>query len=248
MAIAALYDIHGNLPALEAVLDEIARERIDRIVVGGDVVPGPVPAECLDRLLALPMPVDYIIGNGDRAVRQARRGEMDPRVPPFFHEAMRWNAAQLSDEHDRTIEGWPLTITLSIDRLGKVLFCHATPRDDNEIFLETTAEEKLAPIFDPLAVDAVVCGHTHMQFDRMVGRTRVINAGSVGMPFQERSAYWLLISETVDLRRTAYDFETAAARVRATSYPLAESFATTSILQPPSRESMLAAFSKAELS
>ena len=82
---------------------------------------------------------------------------------------------------------------LAIDGIGEVLFCHATPRNDTEIFLKTTADDKLRPIFDTLGVQLVVCGHTHMQFDRIVGRTRIINAGSVGMPFQDAGAYWALL-------------------------------------------------------
>ena len=248
MRVAALYDIHGNLPALEAVLEEVRATSVDHLVIGGDVLPGPMPRECLDLLTSLDIPASFIIGNGDRATRDARNGVMDPRVPPFFHAAMLWNAEQLTAEDDRAIATWPLTVRLPVDGIGDVVFCHATPRDDNEIFVATTADDKLRPLFDPLNAALVVCGHTHMQFDRMVGATRVINAGSIGMPFQEPSAYWLLIGERIELRRTNYDFEAAAARVRATAYPMAEVFATTSILTPPSMSSMLEAFSKAELS
>jgi predicted phosphodiesterase len=140
MRIAAIYDIHGNLPALEAVLPEIRRAEVDRIVVRGDVVPGPMPSETLRLLLDL----------------------------------------------------------------------------DN--------------------VSVVVCGHTHMQFDRMVGRTRVVNAGSVGMSFGEPGAHWLLLGPEVQLRHTAYDLANAAQRIRDTGYPHAQDFAARSVLQPPSEK------------
>ena len=246
MGVACLFDIHGNLPALEAVLADVRATRADRIVVGGDVLPGPMPRECLDLLSALDLPCDYIIGNGDRATRQAKHGTMDPLVPPFFHDAMTWNAAQLTDAHDRAIEQWPLTLEMNVHRIGRVLFCHATPRNDNEIFVKTTSDHKLRPIFDSLGVQLVVCGHTHMQFDRLVGRTRIVNAGSVGMPFQEAGAYWALLGPDVSLRRTSYDFDKAATRVRGTGYPHAE-LAAAGVVTPFSEDAMLEQFAKAEL-
>jgi hypothetical protein len=86
-----------------------------------------------------------------------------------------------------------------------------------------------------------------MQFDRMIGKTRVVNAGSVGMPFGAPGAYWLLLGPEVQLRHTPYDLEKAAERIRATSYPQAEDFAARNVLQPPSEKEMLQAFRKAEL-
>src|SRR4029079_12413207 len=105
-----------------------------------------------------------------------------------------------------------------------VVFCHATPRNDHDIFTSQTADDKLRPIFDPLNADLVVCGHTHMQFDRHVGRTRIVNAGSVGMPIGDTGAFWLMLDNGVHLRRTEYDVSTAAERVRATAYPHREHF------------------------
>ncbi len=247
MRVAALYDIHGNLPALEAVLADVRAAGVDRIVVGGDVLPGPMPRECLDLLFALDSPTTFIIGNGDRETLAYRRGDESSPIPEMFREAMRWNAAQLTAGPERAIQGWPLTARLLIDDIGEVVFCHATPRNDTEIFLKTTAADKLSPIFDPVDASLVVCGHTHMQFDRMVGETRIVNAGSVGMPFQPAGAYWLLIDRELVLRRTDYDLDAAAARVRATAYPQAELFAAQSILQPPAEDAMLTAFAAAEL-
>ena len=246
MRVACLFDIHANLPALEAVMAEIRDAGVDRIVVGGDVLPGPMPKETLDLLTSLDIPTDFIIGNGDRETAAAARGTVGKAVPQFFHEAMKWNAAELDPEDLRLIDRWPLTKELTIDGIGKVLFCHATPRNDTETFLKTTADEKLRPIFDPLGVQLVVCGHTHMQFDRIVGRTRIANAGSVGMPFQEAGAYWALLGPGVRLRRTLYDLDQAAARVRATAYPQSEQCAA-GILQPPGEQATLEQFKAAEL-
>jgi putative phosphoesterase len=246
MRVACLYDIHGNLPALESVLAEVREARADRIVVGGDLLPGPMPRECLDLLYSLDVPTDFIIGNGDRETAVAARGPVASIIPEFFREAMRWNAEQLQARDLRAIDSWPLTLQIAVDGIGHVLFCHATPRNDTEIFIKTTADEKLRPIFDSLGVQLVVCGHTHMQFNRVVGGTRIINAGSVGMPFQDAGAYWALLGPDVRLRRTTYDLDRAAARVRGTAYPQAEQCAS-GILTPPTEHATLEQFKKAEL-
>ena len=212
MRVAGLYDIHGNLPALEAVLEEVHRAGVDRIVVGGDVVPGPMPRETLQRLLRLDLPVQFVHGNGDLAV----------------------------------LASWPKTVRIEIPRLGRVLACHGTPRSETEVFSRLTAEDRLLPIFDGLGVAVVVCGHTHMQFDRMVGRTRVVNAGSVGLPAGEPGAHWVLLGPDVELRRTAYDRAGAAERFRGTQYPRADDVAK-QVLEPPSERDMLDFVSKHEL-
>jgi diadenosine tetraphosphatase ApaH/serine/threonine PP2A family protein phosphatase len=128
-----------------------------------------------------------------------------------------------------------------------VLFCHATPRSDTEVFTRLTPEDRLLLIFAGLNLPLVICGHTHMQFDRTIGRVRVVNAGSVGMPFGEPGAYWLLLGPNVELRHTPYDLTKAAARIRDTNYPQAQDFAEHNILHPPSEEKTLKAFAKVEL-
>lgn len=242
MRVAALYDIHGNLPALEAVLEDVRGADVDLVVVGGDVLPGPMPRETLACLLDLEKPVQFIQGNGDREVR-APTGA----VPESFREAMRWNAQQLLPEHERLIDSWPATLRVRIGDLDDVLFCHATPRNDSEIFTRLTPEDRLLPVFAGLDVRLVICGHTHMQFDRTIGNVRVVNAGSVGMPFQDPGAYWLLLGPDVQLRHTAYDLTKAAERIRDTAYPQAHDCAR-HVLQPPSERKTLEAFAKAELS
>lgn len=247
MPVACLFDIHGNLPALEAVLAEVRQARVDHVVVGGDVLPGPFPRQCLDLLYALDVPTEFIVGNGDRETLTAMREGVSSAVPAYFHDAMRWNAAQLNEDDARRIAQWPLTLRLHVGGVGDVMFCHATPRNDSEIFLRTTADATLLPIFEPLGVHAVVCGHTHMQHQRTVGTTRIINAGSIGASFQGPGAYWLLLDTTVQLRRTYYDVDEAARRVRATSYPQKEEFASISVLQPPGEEATLKLFAAAAM-
>jgi len=247
MRVAALYDIHGNLPALEAVLADPASDDLDAIVVGGDVVPGPMPVEVLERLAGLPMPVRYLLGNGEAAALAHLDGRALDHLPEGARPAVRWSAEQLSDPQRWQIGEWTATVTLDIDGVGEVLFCHGTPRDDNEIFTRLTPEARLAPAFAGVSATVVVCGHTHMQFDRTVAGTRVVNAGSVGMPFGAPGAYWLLLDGGIDLRRTAYDLAAAAERIRATAYPQANAFADGNVLRPPTEERVLETLERAAL-
>jgi putative phosphoesterase len=242
--VAALYDIHANLPALEAVLRHVRETSVDRIVVGGDVLPGPMPVETMASLASLDVPVEYIQGNGDREVVACRKGQRNKALPEQAQQAIEWAARELSDEHQKVLESWPATLRQDIPGAGSVLFCHATPRSDTDNFTRLTPEEELEPIFRNCGADIVICGHTHMQFDRRIGAVRVLNAGSVGMPFGETGAYWLLLGPTgPQLQRTSYDLAAAAARVRTAEYPQADQFSEFNVLHPPSEETILAAFS-----
>jgi predicted phosphodiesterase len=241
--VAALYDIHGNLPALEAVLEEVRQATVDQIVVGGDVLPGPMPHETLRCLLDLDIPVQFIYGNSEVAVLQQMAGTRPERVPDQYRPAIRWTAEEVQDYRD-VLAAWPMTLRVDVRGLGNVLFCHATPRNEDECFTRLTPEDRLLPVFDGLGASVVVCGHTHMQFERVVGRTRVVNAGSIGMPFGEPGADWLLLGPDVQLRHTAYDLVKAAERIRATAFPWREDFATQYVLLPPSATAMLEVFTR----
>ena len=258
MRVAALYDIHGNLPALEAVLHDVREAGVDAIVVGGDVVPGPMPREALDCLLHLSIPTQFIVGNGELAVL-AQIGVDDPAdvkywgttsgkpLPEAVRQQVRWTAQQIQPDYDALLRGWPKTLRVVVDGCGEVLFCHGTPRSETECFTRLTPEDRLLPIFAGLNVSLVICGHTHMQFDRLVGNIRVVNAGSVGMPFGEAGADWLLLGPGVELRHTSYDLNSAAERLRKTKYREPNDLAGRSVLQPPSEAEMLELFSRAEL-
>jgi putative phosphoesterase len=190
MRVATLYDVHGNLPALEAVLAEIPADAT--IVVGGDVVLGGThPSETLERLRGLGDRVVWIRGNADRELKPG-----EPALAPAgLLDATR---AALTGEQIDFLYGQPLTA-----QIDRVLFCHATPRNDLDIFTERTPEERLVEIFAGVDADVVVCGHTHMQFERTIAGKRVINSGSVGMPYEnEPGAYWML---DLEHRRTGYD-------------------------------------------
>jgi predicted phosphodiesterase len=244
--VAAIYDIHGNLPALEAVLDEIRQAGVNQIVVGGDVVPGPMARETVARLLALETPIQFIYGNGEVAVLAVMSGREPGDVPEQFRPLIRHAAQDLGPDHHATLASWLKTLLVRVDGLGDVLFCHATPRNENEVFTRLTPDDRVAPMFAGVKAAMVVCGHTHMQFDRQIGTVRVVNAGSVGMPFGAARAHWLLLGPDVQLRQTAYDLEQAAVRIRATNYPQAEQFAVHSVLEPPSEQQMLEVFTYTE--
>jgi putative phosphoesterase len=189
MRVATLYDIHGNLPALDAVLREIPDEAT--IVVGGDICAGGTrPSETLERLRALGERVRWLRGNADRELTPGEKG-----LAPA--EVLEETRAALTDEQIAFLYTLPPRV-----QIGDMLFCHATPRNDLDIFTERTPEERIAHLFADVDANIVVCGHTHTQFERTIAGTRVINSGSVGMPYEDApGAYW-----TLDLmhRRTEY--------------------------------------------
>ena len=193
MRVAALYDIHGNVPALEAVLADVARAGVDEIVWGGDVAAGPLPVETLARMRAAGG--RCVSGNADRQMVEDFDGDGESV----------W--ARAIDRADRDyLAGFEPTVSVDIDGLGPVLFCHGSPRSDLENITRATPEERLAPMVEGVSERVIVCGHTHQQFDRRLAGRRVINAGAVGMPYEGTvAAFWLLLGPEVELRRTDYD-------------------------------------------
>ncbi len=243
MRIAALYDIHGNLPALEAVLQEVAQENPDLIVVGGDVASGPLPRATLDRLRDLGDRARFISGNADRELVSCIDGDPPPaRLPAEVRAGIAWAAGQLSQTHRDVLAHLPTHLVLAIDGLGEVLFCHGSPRSDEEIITRLSPEARVREALRGVAQRVVVCGHTHMQFDRWVGAVRLINAGSVGMPYGEPGAYWALLGPDVQRRRTLYDVDAAAARIYASGYPQAREFAEENVRRPPTEAAAIAVF------
>ena len=218
-SVAVLSDIHGVLPALDAVLAEPAVRDAERIVLTGDIAAGPQPAEVLDRLLGLGDRVVWVRGNADRELVQLARGGggdiPDPIAP--------WAARQLSADHVDWLAGLPYPVTLPVDGFGPVVFCHATPRDDEEVVLVDSRLERWAEVLADVRdeVMTVVCGHTHMPFTRLANTRQIINPGSVGMPYGRPGAHWAILNEgTVEMRRTGYDPEAACAQIAAaSSYP-----------------------------
>lgn len=237
MRIAALYDIHGNLPALNAVLEEIKEAQPDLIVVGGDVVSGPMPGQTLELLFLLGNQVRSIRGNGDREVVMAFDNQpLSLDLPEEVRAVTHWVAGQLTSAQRDFLAALPEQLVLQVEGLGSVVFCHATVRNDEEIFTPITPAERLNVIFSGVEQEIVVCGHTHVQFERRVGNLRILNAGSVGMPYAQRpGAYWLLLSpQGYEFRCTDYDAGAAAQQIRASGYPQAQEFAAENVLTIPS--------------
>jgi predicted phosphodiesterase len=239
MRIAVLADIHGNLPALEAVLREIEDSGVDRIVLLGDIAGGPMPAQTLDRLAGLGDQAIWVHGNGEREILAALDGQA-PDGPAG--ETAAACAAQLGARHRDLIAGLPMTVTLDIPGLGRALFCHATPRRDDEFVLVDSPVRRWQQVLGDIEEQLVICGHTHMPFDRLVGQRRVVNPGSVGMAYGPPGAYWAILGPAVELRRTAYDARAAAERIAASDYPDAAAWAEEYVVHPYDDVAALEAF------
>lgn len=203
--IAVLCDIHGNLPALEAVAGVVDS---DIVVVGGDIASGPFPLETLGLLRALPMPVHFVRGNADRVF------DLEG-IPEPNRSARLWVAERLGEENLRFLRELPLDVVID-----SFHFCHGAPGSDTETITRLTPDERLRSLLAGVGEPVVVCGHTHVQFDRVVDNVRVLNAGSIGAPYEaEPAAYWLEVGPEVRFRRTDYDVAAAVEQIRATGYP-----------------------------
>jgi predicted phosphodiesterase len=205
-----------------------------QLVFGGDLAAGPLPAQTLDRIMALDAIV--IRGNADRELLS------DPL--PSGGLIDEWVGAQLEDRHREFIESLPDQVELNVERVGQVLFCHGSPRSDEEMILKTTPDEWLREMLAEVEADVVVCGHTHMQFDRRVDRWRVINAGSVGLAYGAPGAHWLELGPGIEHRRTPYEADAFADRVKTLEWSIAERFAEENIRTVPTEEKALGFFEK----
>jgi putative phosphoesterase len=213
MRVAALYDVHGMPRALEAALADVEQQDVDAIVFGGDVFLGPFPAEVLD--LVRSVDAQFVRGNCDR-------------------EPDGWVGSHLEADAVEWARSWPATV-----ELDGVLYCHATPRSDMPLLTDASPDERFADALDGVDARLVVAGHTHMQFRR----GRFVNAGSVGMPYEDDvAAFWAIVGEDVEFRRTPFDVERAAAEIRGSGCPRAEAFVSENLLAAPSRAAATARF------
>ena len=242
-SVAMLSDVHGVLPALRAVLAEPEVADADAVVLLGDLASGPLPAQTLDLLAGLGDRAIWIAGNGERELRDLALGA-DVEPPD---EISVWAARQLRPDHLDLIAALPRTATITVEGLGDVLCCHATPRDDAEVVLVDTPiprwQEVLAGVAE--TVRTVACGHTHMPFVRLVDRRAIVNPGSVGMPYGSPGAHWALLGDGrgISLRRTEYDTEAAAEEIIAeSSYPDIDAWVDFFVRSPASDLEALAAF------
>jgi predicted phosphodiesterase len=237
LRVAALYDIHGMVVPLEAVLADLGD--VDAIVIGGDAVSGPQPKETLELLRSLDLPTHWIRGNGERALgpdgADAVIGEAE--------ESLRFTASQLSEEDRRELSQLPGTLVLELDGLGETLFCHASPRNDLDIVTEGTPDDRLRSLLDGVPQRVVVAGHTHMQLDHRIDGVRWVNPGSVGMPYEGKvAAFWAVLGPDVELRRTAFDTERSAEALLASGWPEAEPFVAENVRTAVPREEVVPLF------
>ena len=248
--VAVLSDIHGVLPALQAVLAEPGVRNADLVVVTGDIAAGPQPSEVLDLLLSLGGRVLLVRGNADRELVEQIEGGAGSDLSDGSDgdPISSWAAEQLRRRPDlvAVLRALPHPVTLDVAGFGPVLFCHGTPRADDEVVLVDSRPQRWTEVFGPLGGDVrtVVCGHTHMPFVRLADRRLVVNPGSVGMPYGGAGAHWALLDGgAVTLRTTVFDIERARASIGSTSgYPDVEAFTDEYLNSRASDFDALAAF------
>jgi predicted phosphodiesterase len=215
LKVAALYDVHGMPWALEAVLAELDA---DVVVFGGDLLDGPAP----DRALELARTVEsrFVRGNCER-------------------EPSDWDRTLLSEADLAWLAAQPLT-----QSFDGVLYCHAAPDDDMPMTTVFTPDEVIEERFGGCEERTIVIGHTHHQFDRRVGDLRVVNAGSVGMPYEgEVAAFWTLVVDgEPQFRKTPFDVEQAIAEIESSGWPQAEVFIAENLRTAVTRDEAVAVF------
>jgi Icc-related predicted phosphoesterase len=229
LKVAALYDVHGNVHALEAVVAELGDE--DVVLFGGDLVSGPFPRKTLDLARSVPN-AEFVLGNADLLTKYLPR--------PEWEESRRWVEAQFEREQVDWLAGRPFSWSCD-----DTLYVHANPVDVDQIVTERTADDRVRELIRDVREHRVVTGHVHMQFERLIDATRWVGVGSVGMPYADRpGAYWALVRpDGVEFRRTEYDLERAADAIRTSGYPGAEEFAAENVVTCPTKDEALAAFS-----
>jgi predicted phosphodiesterase len=232
--VATLADVHGNAPALAAVLAEVEREAPDLVVFCGDLTWGSLPAETIALVRSLELSALFVRGNAERALLELRDGEV---AEPTARE--RWMLAQHGEEELAWLGSFEATVTVDVDGLGPTCFCHGSPRSDEECVTEQTPVERVREFMTDRDERVVVTAHVHLRYDRVADGIRLLGPGSVGLPYGDGgAAYWALLGPDVELRRTAYDVEDAIARMRATDDPKVEEIAELMLTPPPREEVM----------
>jgi putative phosphoesterase len=241
--VAVLGDVHGNSVALVAVLEELDREAVDLVVWTGDLSWGHEPSATLDLVRALDLATRYVRGNAERALLELRDGKV---AQPSERE--RWMLEQHTDDDLTFVESFEFSISVDIEILGATLFCHGSPRSDEELLTAGTPAERIRAATSGIAERVLISGHTHSQYDREVAGVRTVNPGSVGMPYEaEPGAYWALLGPGVELRRTEYDLDEALARLRASALPDPETLVET-LVKPPTPAELIEHAEKLEFS
>ena len=219
MKVAALYDVHGMPHPLDAVLAEVEAEGFDAVLFGGDLIGGPFPERVVERV-------------GDVEGARFVRGNAE-------REPGEWDRERVGEEELRRLAALPFS-----QSLDDVFYCHATPQDDTTMTTVFTPDEALRASFGGVEERVVVIGHTHHQFERSVDGVRVVNAGSVGMPYEgEVAAFWASVEDgRPSFRKTPFDVERAVADIRASGWPGAGEFVEENLLVAIDRDEAAAHF------
>ncbi len=241
MRVVVVADIHGNLPALRAVLAELDDEQADVLVVVGDVIGGTYPREVLDLLAGRPERLVWISGNAEREAVAAWDGA--PTTDDEPGRAAAWSASALDRAWRDELASWPISVTVD-----GVRYCHGSPRRDDEVLTSATPDAVLLEALGDVSERIVVGGHTHQQVIRNVtGGPTYVNAGSVGMPYEGHpGTFWLVVDDGEPrLRETHYDVGGAASELRASDFPDVEGQLAESLLEPVDPEWVAAFFEHA---
>ncbi|MEP7104286.1 MAG: metallophosphoesterase family protein [Chloroflexota bacterium] len=230
---AAIYDVHGNLPALEAVLMEVEREHPDVVVFGGDMAAGWFPVEVLERLRKVAN-AQFVAGNCEREMILIFDGDS-----PGRYELTDAAARKLSRADRDFMASFEPNVTIDIEGLGRVLFCHATPASDEEVITPMTPRGEIETALAG-APSVVVYGHIHVQGNHRFGDRRLVNAGSVGLPYGSTAACWALLGPDIELRQTPYDLDRAVPQLAAAPDWDGSAKWADQLRYPPSAEEALA--------
>ena len=226
--VAALADVHGNAPALEAVLAEVRRAGVDLVVFCGDLTWGPLPVETLALVRALELPARFVRGNADRS------------VGVVLDERGTWMASRHDAEATAFVNGFDEHVVVDVDGLGPARFVHGSPRSDEECVTPATPPERVRKFMVGVPERTVVTAHVHVSYDREVDGIRLVGPGSVGRPYEgEPGARWALLGPDVELRRTEYDLERTVELYRASGIPDVAADVQM-LLQPPARGEIVA--------
>jgi putative phosphoesterase len=236
MRLALISDIHGNLPALERVLEELAREDLDELICLGDVAVGPQPVETLDRLQELGCTT--VMGNWDSCLLGGEP-QVHGEIAEMLVDVCTWSAAQISPAQQDYIRSFKDTHEVRLDENLTLLAFHGSPRSFDDYIYATTSDDELESMLAGHEADVYAGGHTHFQMFRRLRECVVVNAGSVGQPFRRRQAGMMRLSPWaeygivnysdgklgVELRRAPLEVESLAEMVRTSGMPDAERWA-----------------------
>jgi putative phosphoesterase len=233
--VALLADVHGNAPALAAVLRDVESQQVDLLVHAGDLTWGPLVEETLALIRAYDGPAAFVRGNADRAVIELADGKRKDAT-----DRDRWMVKRHDDEAVALLGSFPENVVVEVAGLGVVRVCHGSPRSDTECVTVATPAGRVREFMAAVDETIVATAHTHVQFDRRVGDIRSLNPGSVGLPYEGKpGAFWALLGPDVELRRTDYDLSETIEAYRRTDDPRLEQIVEM-LEHPPTPEELIA--------